>query len=90
MRKMGEPKYCPECSREFPYDEGEKECSTCAGGEVAKEAYQVGYENGIYHRNETLREAKRLLSIAKIKLISPGRFETFSEEIERFLNDSKI
>lgn len=33
-----------------------------------------------------LTEAKRLLEIAKKKLMSPGRDEIFSEEIERFLN----
>lgn len=33
-----------------------------------------------------LEEAKRLLEIAKNKLCSPGRYETFANEIERFLN----
>lgn len=32
-----------------------------------------------------LNEAKRLLALVKEKLKNPGRYETFAEEIERFL-----
>lgn len=38
-------------------------------------------------KNE-LAKAKKLLSIVKDKLRSPGRYDTIADEIERFLNDN--
>lgn len=71
------------------YCSGSEEGSSCFVDILGKQyfAHQIcSLEHEAQNLVCELEEAKRLLQIARIKLVSPGRYEVFAEEIERFLN----